>query len=147
MKEVRIGKWQPLGGIRLKSWAIYSLLLLLGLGNALAGALEWHDTLAMLVFNGVCIVALVVAVMHKVLTMEPRKKWRVLAFLFTAMGVLAVFCSEFLANDIEQWLKILLLVAGSVLILLGGVSMVCWRRYSFAHKEHLQSNRSKRGHK
>lgn len=144
MKEVRIGKWQPLGGVRLKSWAIYSILLLLGLGNAVAGVAEWHGCVGMMVFNGVCVAALIVAVIHKVLQMEPRKMWRVLAFLLTALGVLAVFCSEFLAADIEPWLKTLLLVAGSVLLLMGGISMVRWRRYSFERKEQLQNDRPKK---
>lgn len=143
MKGVQIGKWQPLGGIRLKSWAIYAVLLLLGLGNVVAGVMEWHDTVAMLVFNGVCVVGLVIAVMHKILTMEPRKKWRVLSFLLSTLGVLSVFCSQFIEEGLYEWQKILLLVVGAVLLAIGGISIVRWRRYSLAHKEELQNSRRK----
>ena len=143
MKGVQIGKWQPLGGIRLKSKAIYAVLLLLGLGNALAGVMEWHDTMAMMVFNGLCVVGLVIAVMHKILTMKPRKKWRVLSFLLSTLGVLSVFCSQFIDDKLYEWQKILLLVVGAVLLLVGGVSIVRWRRYSLAHKEELRRQRNK----
>ncbi|MBR5139175.1 MAG: hypothetical protein IKV12_06475 [Alistipes sp.] len=143
MKGVQIGKWQPLGGIRLKSKAIYVVLLLLGLGNALAGVMEWHDTMAMMLFNGLCVVGLVIAVMHKILAMEPRKKWRVLSFLLSSLGVLSVFCSQFIEDKLYEWQKILLLVVGAVLLLVGGVSIVRWRRYSLAHKEELRRQRNK----
>ncbi len=143
MKGVQIGKWQPLGGIRLKSWAIYSVLLLLGLGNVVAGVMEWHDTVAMLVFNGVCVVGLVIAVMHKIFTMEPRKMWRVLSFLMSVLGVLSVFCAQFIEDRLYLWQKILLLVVGIVLLTIGGISIVRWRRYSLAHKEELHRQRNK----
>ena len=143
MKGVQIGKWQPLGGIRLKSKAIYAVLLLLGLGNVAAGVMEWHDTMAMMVFNGLCVVGLVIAVMHKILTMEPRKKWRVLSFLLSTLGVLSVFCSQFIEDKLYEWQKILLLVVGAVLLAIGGMSIVRWRRYSLAHKEELRRQRNK----
>ena len=119
------------------------ILLLLDVGNAAAAILEWYDSKGMLIFNGVCVIVLVVAVMHKVFSMEARKMWRILAFLLSSLGVLAVFCSQFLASDIEPWLMTTLLAAGAVLLLLGGVSMVRWRRYSFERKEQLQKDRNK----
>ena len=119
------------------------ILLLLGVGNATAAILEWYDSKGMLIFNGVCVAVLVVAVMHKVFSMEARKMWRILAFLLSTLGVLAVFCSQFLASDIEPWLMTTLLAVGAVLLLLGGVSMVRWRRYSFERKEQLQKDRNK----
>ena len=119
------------------------ILLLLGVGNATAAILEWYDSKGMLIFNGVCVVVLVVAVMHKVFSMEARKMWRILAFLLSSLGFLAVFCSQFLASDIEPWLMTTLLAVGAVLLLLGGVSMVRWRRYSFERKEQLQKDRNK----
>ena len=119
------------------------ILLLLGVGNVAAAILEWYDSKGMLIFNGVCVVVLVVAVMHKVFSMEARKMWRILAFLLSSLGVLAVFCSQFLASDIEPWLMTTLLAVGAVLLLLGGVSMVRWRRYSFERKEQLQKDRNK----
>lgn len=145
MSGIKVGKWQPLGGIRLKSWAIYSVLLLLGLGNAVAGAMEWHDTVAMLVFNGVCIVALVVAVMHKVLMMEPRKKWRILSFIVPAMGVISLLCAR-VADSSNEYPNLIapLIVLGVLLLVVGIVCIVRWRRYSFAHKSDLQQKRSKR---
>lgn len=119
------------------------ILLLLGVGNATAAILEWYDSKGMLIFNGVCVAVLVVAVMHKIFSMEARKMWRILAFLLSSLGVLAVFCSQFLASDIEPWLMTTLLAVGAVLLLLGGVSMVRWRRYSFERKEQLQKDRNK----
>lgn len=119
------------------------ILLLLGVGNAAAAILEWYDSKGMLIFNGVCVIVLVVAVMHKVFSMEARKMWRILAFLLSSLGVLAVFCSQFLASDIEPWLMTTLLAVGAVLLLLGGVSMVRWRRYSFERKEQLLKDRNK----
>ena len=119
------------------------ILLLLGVGNAAGAILEWYDSKGMLIFNGVCVVVLVVAVMHKVFSMEARKMWRILAFLLSSLGFLAVFCSQFLASDIEPWLMTTLLAVGAVLLLLGGVSMVRWRRYSFERKEQLQKDRNK----
>ncbi|MBQ5720581.1 MAG: hypothetical protein IIV65_08535, partial [Alistipes sp.] len=112
-------------------------------GNAVAAVFEWYDSVGMLIFNGLCVVLLIAAVMHKVFNMEPRKKWRILAFLLSTIGVLAVFCSQFLASDIEPWLMITLLAVGAVLLLLGGISMVCWRRFSFERKEQLQNKRKK----
>lgn len=143
LKFVRIGNWQPIGGIRLKSWAIYAVLLLLGLGNVVASVMEWHDTMAMMVFNGVCVVGLVIAVMHKIFTMEPRKMWRVLSFLMSVLGVLSVFCAQFIEDALYQWQKILLYVVGIVLLTIGGISIVRWRRYSLAHKADLQQKRKK----
>ncbi len=144
MKGIRIGKWQPLGGVRLKSWAIYSVLLLLGLGNVLASVFEWHDGVGMMIFNGICVVGLVAAVAHKVLTMEPRKMWRVLAFLLSAIGVAAIFYVQVAENELQQWLKILLYVVGVLLLTMGGVSMVRWRRYSFERREELLHSRRKK---
>ena len=54
------------------------ILLLLGVGNAAAAILEWYDSKGMLIFNGVCVAVLIVAVMHKIFTMEARKMWRIL---------------------------------------------------------------------
>ena len=119
------------------------ILLLLGAGNAVAAIFEWYDSKGMLIFNGVCVVVLVVAVMHKVFSMEARKMWRILAFLLSALGVLAVFCSQFLASDIEPWLMTTLLAVGATLLLLGGISMVRWRRYSFERKDQLHNVRKK----
>lgn len=129
--------------VKIKNVVVNVILLLLGVGNAVAAVFEWYDSVGMLVFNGLCVALLVAAVMHKVFGMEPRKKWRILAFLLSTMGVLAVFCSQFLASDIEPWLMITLLAVGAVLLLLGGISMVCWRRFSFERKEQLQNKRKK----
>ncbi len=129
--------------VKIKNVVVNVILLLLGVGNAVAAVFEWYDSMGMLVFNGLCVALLVAAVMHKVFGMEPRKKWRILAFLLSTMGVLAVFCSQFLASDIEPWLMITLLAVGAVLLLLGGISMVCWRRFSFERKEQLQNKRKK----
>lgn len=119
------------------------ILLLLGVGNAVAAILEWYDSKGMLIFNGVCVAVLIVAVLHKIFTMEARKMWRILAFLLSTIGVLVVFCSQFLASDIEPWLMITLLAVGAALLLLGGISMVRWRRFSFERKEQLQNKRKK----
>lgn len=142
MKGIQIGKFQ-LGGFRLKGWAITISLAIMGIGNAVASAFELHDTTGMLAFNGVCVVLLVTAVLIKIFSLEPRKRWRILAFLFSTLGVLAVFCSQFLANDIETWLMITLLAVGATLLLLGGISMVRWRRESFNRKEYLKQQRDK----
>lgn len=129
--------------VKIKNVVVYVILLLLGVGNAAAAILEWYDSKGMLIFNGVCVAVLIVAVMHKIFTMEARKMWRILAFLLSTIGVLAVFCSQFLASDIEPWLMITLLAVGAVLLLLGGISMVRWRRESFERKEQLQNKRKK----
>lgn len=129
--------------VKIKNVVVNVILLLLGVGNAAAAILEWYDSKGMLIFNGVCVAVLIVAVLHKIFTMEARKMWRILAFLLSTMGVLAVFCSQFLASDIEPWLMITLLAVGAVLLLLGGISMVCWRRFSFERKEQLQNKRKK----
>lgn len=142
MKGIQIGKFR-IGGFRLKGWAISISLAIMGIGNAVASAFELHDTTGMLAFNGACVAALVVAVLIKVFSLEPRKKWRILAFLLSTIGVLAVFCSQFLASDIEPWLMITLLAVGAALLLLGGISMVRWRRESFERKEQLQNKRKK----
>ena len=145
MKGVQIGKWQPLGGIRLKSWAIYAVLLLLGLGNVVAGVMEWHDTMAMLVFNGVCVVGLVIAVMHKIFTMEPRKKWRILSFIVPVLGVILLLCAR-VADSTNEYPNLImpLIVVGTLLLAVGVVCLVRWRRYSLAHKADLQQTRNKK---
>ena len=129
--------------VKIKNVVVYVILLLLGAGNAAAAILEWYDSKGMLIFNGVCVAVLIVAVMHKIFSMEARKMWRILAFLLSTIGVLAVFCSQFLASDIEPWLMITLLAVGAALLLLGGISMVRWRRESFERKEQLQNKRKK----
>ena len=145
MKGVQIGKWQPLGGIRLKSWAIYAVLLLLGLGNVVAGVMEWHDTMAMMVFNGVCVVGLVIAVMHKIFTMEPRKKWRILSFIVPVLGVILLLCAR-VADSTNEYPNLImpLIVVGTLLLAVGVVCLVRWRRYSLAHKADLQQTRNKK---
>lgn len=133
-----------MAGFRIRNIITNVILLLLGVGNATAAICEWYDSVGMLIFNGVCVTILIGAVLHKILTMEPRKRWRILAFLLSTMGVLAVFCSEFLADEIEAWLRTTLFIVGAVLLLLGGVSMVYWRRESLERKEQLQKERPKR---
>ena len=144
MKGVQIGKWQPLGGIRLKSRAIYAVLLLLGLGNVVAGVMEWHDTMGMLVFNGVCIVLLILAVMQKVMQMEPRKKWRILSFIVPVLGVVLLLCAR-VADSTNEYPNLImpLIVVGTLLLAVGVVCLVRWRRYSLAHKEELRRQRNK----
>ena len=144
LKFIRIGNWQPIAGIRLKSWVIGAILLLLALGNAVAGAMEWHDTMGMLVFNGVFIVLLILAVMQKVMQMEPRKMWRVLSFIVPGGGMLALFCAR-VADSNNEYPNLIapLIVVGALLIVAGAVCIIRWRKYSLAHKELLKQQRNK----
>ena len=144
LKFIRIGNWQPIAGIRLKSWVIGAILLLLGLGNAVAGAMEWHDTMGMLVFNGVFIVLLILAVMQKVMQMEPRKMWRVLSFIVPGGGMLALFCAR-VADSNNEYPNLIapLIVVGVLLFVAGAVCIIRWRKYSLAHKELLKQQRNK----
>ena len=144
LKFIRIGNWQPIAGIRLKCWVIGAILLLLGLGNAMAGAMEWHDTMGMLVFNGVFIVLLILAVMQKVMQMEPRKMWRVLSFIVPGGGMLALFCAR-VADSNNEYPNLIapLIVVGVSLFVAGAVCIIRWRKYSLAHKEFLKQQRSK----
>lgn len=143
MKGIQIGKFR-IGGFRLKGWAISISLAIMGIGNAVASAFELHDTTGMLAFNGACVVALIMAVMIKVFSLEPRKKWRILSFLTPGTGIVALFCARMIdsTNSYPQWV-IPLLVIGSVLILLGAICIVRWRRESFERKEQLQNKRKK----
>ena len=93
MKGIQIGKFR-IGGFRLKGWAISISLAIMGIGNAVASAFELHDTTGMLAFNGACVAALVVAVLIKVFSLEPRKKWRILSFLTPGTGIVALFCAR-----------------------------------------------------
>ena len=144
LKFIRIGNWQPIAGIRFKSWVIGAILLLLGLGNAVAGAMEWHDTMSMLVFNGVFIVLLILAVMQKVMQMEPRKMWRVLSFIVPGGGMLALFCAR-VADSNNEYPNLIapLIVVGGLLLVAGAVCIIRWRKYSLAHKELLKQQRNK----
>ena len=144
LKFVRIGNWQPIGGIRLKSWVIGAILLLLGLGNVVASVMEWHDTMAMMVFNGVCVVGLVIAVMHKIFTMELRKMWRILSFIVPVLGVILLLCAR-VADSTNEYPNLImpLIVVGTLLLAVGVVCLVRWRRYSLAHKADLQQKRKK----
>ncbi len=143
MKGIQIGKFR-IGGFRLKGWAISISLAIMGIGNAVASAFELHDTTGMLAFNGVCAAALVVAVLIKVFSLEPRKKWRILSFLTPGTGIVALFCARMIdsTNSYPQWVMPLLAI-GSVLILLGAICIVRWRRESFERKEQLQNKRKK----
>ena len=144
LKFIRIGNWQPIGGIRLKSWVIGAILLLLGLGNVVAGVMEWHDTMGMLVFNGVCIVLLILAVMQKVMQMEPRKMWRVLSFIVPVLGVILLLCAR-VADSTNEYPNLIapLIVVGVLLFVAGAVCIIRWRKYSLAHKELLKQQRNK----
>ena len=143
MKGIQIGKFR-IGGFRLKGWAISISLAIMGIGNAVASAFELHDTTGMLIFNGACVVALIVAVMIKVFSLEPRKKWRILSFLTPGTGIVALFCARMIdsTNSYPQWVMPLLVI-GSVLILLGAICIVRWRRESIERKEQLQNKRKK----
>ena len=143
MEGIQIGKFR-LGGLRLKSLAINAVLLLLGVGNAVAAVAEWYDSAGMLVYNGVCVALLVLAVMHKVLTMEPRKKWRVLSFIVPVMGVILLLCAR-VADSTNEYPNLImpLIIIGALLIAVGVVCIVRWRRYSLAHKADLQQKRKK----
>lgn len=143
MKGIQIGKFR-IGGFRLKGWAISISLAIMGIGNAVASAFELHDTTGMLAFNGACVVALIVAVMIKVFSLEPRKKWRILSFLTPGAGIVTLFCARMIdsTNSYPQWVMPLLAI-GSVLILLGAICIVRWRRESFERKEQLQNKRKK----
>lgn len=137
-------KSQMRAGASLKRWiAVAVVLVLLGLGNVLAGVFEWHDTMAMLIFNCVCIVALVAVLVERILLMEPRKKWRLLSFLVPACGVL-VLITAYAANggEYDGFVPALACV-GAMLIIYGVSCIVRWRTYSFAHKEHLRKLRDK----
>lgn len=143
MKGIQIGKFR-IGGFRLKGWAISISLAIMGIGNAVASAFELHDTTGMLAFNSACVAALVVAVLIKVFSLEPRKKWRILSFLTPGTGIVALFCARMIdsTNSYPQWVMPLLAI-GSVLILLGAICIVRWRRFSFERKEQLQNKRKK----
>ena len=143
MKGIQIGKFR-IGGFRLKGWAISISLAIMGIGNAVASAFELHDTTGMLAFNGACVAALVVAVLIKVFSLEPRKKWRILSFLTPGAGIVTLFCARMIdsTNSYPQWVMPLLAI-GSVLILLGAICIVRWRRESFKRKEQLQNKRKK----
>ena len=130
--------------VRIKNVVVNVILLLLGVGNAVAAVFEWYDSAGMLIFNGLCVVLLIAAVMHKVFNMEPRKKWRILSFITPGVGAIAIFCARMIdsTNSYPQWVLPLLAI-GSVLILLGAICIVRWRRESLGRKSELQNKRKK----
>ncbi|MBQ5830514.1 MAG: hypothetical protein IIW44_02640 [Alistipes sp.] len=130
--------------VRIKNVVVNVILLLLGVGNAVAAVFEWYDSAGMLIFNGLCVVLLIAAVMHKVFNMEPRKKWRILSFIMPGAGAIAIFCARMIdsTNSYPQWILPLLAI-GSVMILLGAICIVRWRRESLGRKSELQNKRKK----
>ena len=136
--------YRTMAGFRIRNIITNVILLLLGVGNAIAAVAEWYDSVGMLIFNGVCVTILIGAVLHKIFTMEPRKRWRILSFLTPCIGIIALFCARMIdsTNSYPQWILPLLII-GSVLILLGGIFMVLWRRESLERKEQLQNTRKK----
>ena len=130
--------------VRIKNVVVNVILLLLGVGNAVAAVFEWYDSAGMLIFNGLCVVLLIAAVMHKVFNMEPRKKWRILSFIMPGAGAIAILCARMIdsTNSYPQWVLPLLAI-GSVMILLGAICIVRWRRESLGRKSELQNKRKK----
>ena len=130
--------------VRIKNVVVNVILLLLGVGNAVAAVFEWYDSVGMLIFNGLCVVLLIATVMHKVFNMEPRKKWRILSFIMPGAGAIAIFCARMIdsTNSYPQWILPLLAI-GSVMILLGAICIVRWRRESLGRKSELQNKRKK----
>ena len=130
--------------VRIKNVVVNVILLLLGVGNAVAAVFEWYDSAGMLIFNGLCVVLLIAAVMHKVFNMEPRKKWRILSFIMPGAGAIAIFCARMIdsTNSYPQCVLPLLAI-GSVMILLGAICIVRWRRESLGRKSELQNKRKK----
>ena len=130
--------------VRIKNVVVNVILLLLGVGNAVAAVFEWYDSAGMLIFNGLCVVLLIAAVMHKVFNMEPRKKWRILSFIMPGAGAIAIFCARMIdsTNSYPQWILPLLAI-GLVMILLGAICIVRWRRESLGRKSELQNKRKK----
>ena len=130
--------------VRIKNVVVNVILLLLGVGNAVAAVFEWYDSAGMLIFNGLCVILLIAAVMHKVFNMEPRKKWRILSFIMPGVGAIAIFCARMIdsTNSYPQWILPLLAI-GSVMILLGAICIVRWRRESLGRKSELQNKRKK----
>ena len=130
--------------VRIKNVVVNVILLLLGVGNAVAAVFEWYDSAGMLIFNGLCVVLLIAAVMHKVFNMEPRKKWRILSFIMPGAGAIAIFCARMIdsTNSYPQWVLPLLAI-GSVMILLGAICIVRGRSESPGRKSELQNKRKK----
>ena len=127
-----------------KRWAAVGIILaMLGLGNALAGVFEWHDTMAMLIFNCVCVVVLMTVVAEKISLMEPRKKWRLMSFVVPSWGVIALVAARAVDGSEYDRLVPALGCVGAMLIIYGVSCVVRWRKYSFAHKEHLRKLRDK----
>lgn len=137
-------KSQMRADVSMKRWIVVAVVLvLLGLGNALAGVFEWHDTIVMLIFNCVCVVALVAVVVARIFLMELRKKWRLLSFLVPACGVLSLITAYAVnGSEYDSFVPALACV-GVMLIIYGVMCVVRWRKYSFAHKEHLRKLRDK----
>ena len=137
-------KSQMRADVSMKRWIVVAVVLvMLGLGNALAGVFEWHDTIVMLIFNCVCVVALIAVVVERILYMEPRKKWRLLSFLVPACGVLSLITAYAVnGSEYDSFVPALACV-GVMLIIYGVMCVVRWRKYSFAHKEHLRKLRDK----
>ena len=137
-------KSQMRADVSMKRWIVVAVVLvLLGLGNALAGVFEWHDTIVMLIFNCVCVVALVAVVVARIFLMEPRKKWRLLSFLVPASSVLSLITAYAVnGSEYDSFVPALACV-GVMLIIYGVMCVVRWRKYSFAHKEHLRKLRDK----
>ena len=137
-------KSQMRADVSMKRWIVVAVVLvLLGLGNALAGVFEWYDTIVMLIFNCVCVVALVAVVVARIFLMEPRKKWRLLSFLVPACGVLSLITAYAVnGSEYDSFVPALACV-GVMLIIYGVMCVVRWRKYSFAHKEHLRKLRDK----
>ena len=130
--------------VRIKNVVVNVILLLLGVGNAVAAVFEWYDSVGMLIFNGLCVVLLIAAVMHKVFNMEPRKKWRILSFIMPGAGAIAIFCARMIdsTNSYPQWILPLLAI-GLVMILLGAICIVRWRRESLGRKSELKKKKKK----
>lgn len=128
----------------MRRWMVgVAVLVLLGLGNALASMLEWHDYVAMLIFNCICVFALVAVVLEKISIMESRKKWRLLSFLFPICGVLAFVAARAVdGGEYDKFVPALVFV-GVMLIVYGVVCIVRWRKQSLAHKDFLRKQRDK----
>lgn len=57
--------------------------------------------------------------------------YAVLAAIFSLLGVVSIFCTQFLAAELGSQQKIILFVVGIVLLNVGGICLVRWRRNKF----------------
>lgn len=129
--------------VRLRNRLLMGAVAALAIVNAVAGYFDIHNTVAIVVCNALGVAVMVAALWVEFARMIPRKRWRALSFLVPSVAVIVIFYATAMKQAGDGEWSTAVMGVGVVLLVMGGVCAMHWRKHSLACKEKLQHERRK----